>query len=134
MFFQSQKIAPIITNEVGSGFVAKIVAILLMGLSAILIALTLLKKAEVAAAKTKEDLKGGALTILALVAYVFLFEKLGFLIATALYLFSQITILGDETNRKLPLFGIVSVVTPIIVYLLFVKGLGLILPAGILSF
>lgn len=132
MFFQSRGVAPIIANEVGSGFVPKIVAIVFMSLSAVLIALTLIKKDKRGAKKNDEDPKGGALTILALIAYVFFFDKLGFLLATALYLFTQITILSNEKNRKLPLFGLVSVVTPLIVYFLFVRGFGLILPAGIL--
>ena len=134
MFFQSRKISPIIANEVGSGFVPEVVAVVFMSLSAILIVLTLLKKGESAATKSNDDVKGGMLTIFALVAYVFLFERLGFLLATALYLFAQITILSNEKNRSLPLFGIVSVVTPTIIYFLFVKGFGLILPAGILPF
>ncbi|GHV34886.1 hypothetical protein FACS1894187_06430 [Synergistales bacterium] len=134
MFFQSRNISPIIAKEVGSGFVPKIVAAVFMSLSMLLLVLTLLKERKVAAAKTNEDIKGGVLTILALIAYVFLFDGLGFLLSTALYLFVQITILSDAKNRRLPLFCVISVVTPTIIYFLFVKGFDLILPAGILPF
>jgi len=133
IFSGARAISPIIENEVGSGFVPKFVAAVLMSLSGLLIALALYRK-DAATTKVGEDIRGGMSTIMALAAYVLLFDKLGFLISTALYLFAQITILSDEKNRKLPLFGVVSVVTPIIVYFLFVKGFGLMLPSGILPF
>jgi len=134
MFQQSKGIAPIIAKEMGSGFVPKIVAIVFMCLSTLLIVFSLLSKENTGSAKSSDDIKGGLMTILALVAYVSFFNMLGFLVATALYLFVQITILSTEQNRKLPLFGAVSVITPLIIYFLFVNGFGLILPSGILPF
>ena len=80
------------------------------------------------------DTKGGSLTIAALVLYVLLFDVLGFLVSTTLYLFTQMLILSVHRNRNLPLFAAVSVTVGVIVYALFVKAFDLILPQGILYF
>ncbi|NPV45071.1 MAG: tripartite tricarboxylate transporter TctB family protein [Firmicutes bacterium] len=134
MFFQSQGIDPIIPNELGSGFVPKIVAGVTAGLSVSMILVTFLKKQSPPPTKADEDLKGGIFTILTLATYVFLFDKLGFILSTMLYLFVQMTLLSNERNRNFRLFAGISVITPLVIYALFVYGFKLILPAGILRF
>ena len=131
MYRQSRMISPIIPKEVGSGFFPQIVAIVFISLAALLIVFSLMKKGK-ATSRSNEDIGGGAMTILAIIGYVALFKILGFLIATALYLFTQTMILSNSRNRNLPLFGVISIVTPIIIYFLFVKAFNLILPPGIL--
>jgi hypothetical protein len=133
MYRQSKLISPIIPKEVGSGFFPLIVAVVFMSLAALLIVFSLLKKGE-ATSRSSEDIGGGTMTILAIITYVALFKVLGFLIATTLYLFVQIMILSNAKNRNLPLFGAISIVTPVIIYFLFVKAFNLILPPGILPF
>lgn len=132
MYLETRGIPTIIENEVGSAFVPKRVAVVMICLAGLLIAVTFFRKGT-AEVKTAGDLKGGASTIIALAAYVFLFDKLGFIIATTSYLFVQILILSDDRNRNPKLFAVVSVVASVAVYLLFSKALGLILPSGILG-
>lgn len=131
MYRQSRMISPIIPKEVGSGFFPHIVAIVFISLAVLLIVFSLMKKGK-ETSRSSEDIGGGTMTILALIGYVALFKILGFLIATALYLFTQTMILSNSRNRNLPLFGVISIVTPVIIYFLFVKVFNLILPPGIL--
>ena len=51
-----------------------------------------------------------------------------------LYLFVQIYILSNRENRNYKLFALVSVITPIVIYALFVYAIDMPLPEGILSF
>ncbi len=134
MFQQSLGIEPIIAKEVGSGFVPKVIASVFICLSVLLVVLTLLKPHKTESVAKNEDIKGGVVTIAMLAAYVLLFDKLGFILSSALYLFAQILIFSNDQNRKLPLFGAIAVVTPVVIYFLFVKAFELMLPAGILPF
>ena len=131
MFGNSAGINPIIPNEVGSGYVPKFVSIVIAILSISLLILTLLKKKIGPNEKTDEDIKGGIFTVMALAAYVILFEFLGFLVSTALYLFVQITLLSNAKNRKLLVFGIIAVVVPLVIYGLFKTLFNMPFPAGI---
>ena len=74
------------------------------------------------------------MTVACMVGYAALFDTLGFIISSAAYLFLQITVLSNEKNRKLPLFAIISVVTSVAVYGIFVYLIGMPLPTGILDF
>lgn len=84
--------------------------------------------------KEPEDSKGGLFTIAAIVAYTILYDILGFICSTMLYLFVQIYILSNRENRNYKLFALVSVITPIVIYALFVYAIDMPLPEGILSF
>ena len=133
MFANSLSINSIIPNEVGSGYVPKFLSIVIVIISVALLVLTLLKKKLGSTEKTDEDIKGGVFTVMALAAYVLLFEFLGFLLSTALYLFVQITLLSNEKNRKFLVFGIISIVVPLVIYGLFKALFHLPFPIGILG-
>jgi len=133
LFGNSLGINPIIPNEVGSGYVPKFLAIVIILISSALLVLTLKKKKAGPTEKTDEDIKGGIFTVLALAAYVVLFQFLGFHISTALYLFVQITVLSNEKNRKLLVFGAVSIVVPLVIYGLFKSLFNMPFPTGILG-
>ena len=128
MFIQSLSIHSMMDKDVGSGFVPKIV------ISAIKLLLTFLSKKSEEAKKSDEDIMGGLLTIVLLAIYVVLFKPLGFILSTFIYLFFQITLLSTEKNRNLILFGIISVVAPVVIYALFVYVIKMPLPTGLLSF
>lgn len=133
MFGNSLGINPIIPNEVGSGYVPKFLSIVISVLSVVLLVLTLLKKKLGPTEKTDEDIKGGIFTVMALAAYVVLFQVLGFLVSTALYLFIQITLLSNEKNREFLVFGIISIVVPLVIYGLFKALFHMPFPTGILG-
>lgn len=62
--------------------------------------------------------------------FAFLLPRVGFMISGALYLFFTILLLAPKEERKYPLFILVSIIVPVVIYYLFVKGFRLLLPAG----
>ncbi|WP_316863294.1 tripartite tricarboxylate transporter TctB family protein [uncultured Cohaesibacter sp.] len=67
-----------------------------------------------------------------LVAYVGVLPLLGFILSTIPYLMMQIQLLGGEKKLKSLVFNAVfSVVTSVLIWMIFVKGFGLVLPSGL---
>ena len=123
-------------KDLGSGFFPKIVGVSILIVSLIQLVAVIKKPIIESENKDKEpeDSKGGLFTIAAIVAYTILYDILGFICSTMLYLFVQIYILSNRENRNYKLFALVSVITPIVIYALFVYAIDMPLPEGILSF
>lgn len=131
---QSAAIMPIMEKDLGSGYMPKIIAAAIIVLSGIKLILTLISGKAASKPQSDDDLAGGLMTIAALSAYVLLFNKLGFILSTGLYLFVQILLLSSEKNRNIKLFAAISVITPLVVYAVFVYIIHMPLPAGLISF
>lgn len=74
-------------------------------------------------------------TVLLLIGYVCLLPALGFVISSALYLMLQMLLFVPtvyRTRKTILLFFVLSLLTPILTYLLFVNVFGLLLPSGML--
>lgn len=134
VLMQSGAIKPIMEKDLGSGYMPKIIAAAIIVLSGIKLIQTLVSGKTAAKTQSDDDLGGGLMTIAALSAYVLLFNKLGFILSTGLYLFAQILLLSSEKNRNIKLFAAISVITPVIVYAVFVYIIHMPLPAGFISF
>ena len=143
MYMEAKDIHPRIsgnTLEVGSGYVPRVIAYTIMFVSLLLFVLTLLRGRKTStrgsAGKNKDgkDFKGGVYTIGLLIVYAVLFQPLGFLLSSAIYLFLQILVLSNKENRKYPLFAGLSVIIPVFLYALFLFGFQMPLPYGILFF
>lgn len=134
MFFQALPIEPIMGKDLGSGFVPKIIAGAIIVIALVKLALVLSSKEKEKKLENDDDMMGGLMTVAALLVYMSIFKSVGFILSTALYLFMQITLLSDEKNRNLPLFGVISVVAPLAIYALFVYAIKMPLPTGIFSF
>lgn len=134
MFVQAIPITPIMGKDLGSGFVPKIIAGAIVVIALAKLALTIMDKKEAKKLENDDDQFGGLLTVAALLVYASIFDTVGFILSTALYLFMQITILSDENNRKLPLFAAVSVIAPVTIYWLFVYVIKMPLPVGLFGF
>lgn len=139
VFIGAQNVKTLAVSSIGSGFFPSIVSILL-GITSIFIIIGGLAQARTpdkAADKEKAEDKPrvwGVIGTFALMAfYAILLPKLGFLITTTIYLFVQINILSPRESRKQFLFGIISVVTSVVIYYTFVSVFKLMLPAGILG-
>ena len=74
------------------------------------------------------------LTFFSIAAYTALISYVGFLLLSAIYLFAQIMILTPSGKRNYLLAGIVSIVTSVLLYFVFVSLLHLLLPRGLLAF
>lgn len=68
-----------------------------------------------------------------LVVYVLLLKTVGFVIMTALYIFAQSLFMVPPEKRNILISAILAVVSSVAIYLVFTRGLSLLLPAGILK-
>ncbi len=85
------------------------------------------------AASRGADNKSLVLIFAFLLIYLALMTVLGFILSTALYLIATMLLLTPKEKRNIPLMLTITVVVSVGVYFLFVEGLSLILPAGILG-
>lgn len=122
----------------GARFIPQIIALTLF-LSSFIIIVLGIKKAknwdkliENNEAKWKPN-RGVIGTIFMLGIYIFFLEKIGFIIMTIIYLFGQITILANKEDRNLTLTLIISIISSVTIYYLFLKIFTVILPEGILG-
>lgn len=127
--------------DVGSGFFPTLVCVLLIVLSLLLIGETILKNREqpveqAEGAQQKSDdwlTRHGVLcSMAAIVLYVVTVKPLGFVIASAIYLFLQMNIMVSKGKRRVWFYLALAVVIPILTYYVFTRGLSLMLPTGIL--
>ena len=85
------------------------------------------------AANRNADTKALVAIFLILMVYMALMSVLGFMISSALFLFATMMLLTPKQKRKLPVIIILSVVVAVGVYYLFVYGLDMVLPTGIIG-
>lgn len=143
MYQASFSIRMMFVSRVGSRFVPQLIAIAIGVLSLVLVVQSLLRMK--AAEKTARAEKGEAApptfkeilpvagTFLALILYAVLFEPLGFIVTTALYLFVQFYLLTGTVKRNYIVFALSAVLTSVVVYYIFVEAFHLMLPPGILG-
>lgn len=149
MYVASNSIIKLTVSRVGADFVPKLVAIGMLILSVIYlfnsIKQQISSKSEIASQISKEEensteekkKKINPLSVLATVSllflYVVLLPHIGFLITTTLYLFVQMYILAAKSERRIPLFAGISIVSSVFIYFIFKSVFYLMLPAGILG-
>lgn len=85
------------------------------------------------AANRNADTKALIAIFAILIVYMALMSTLGFMISSALFLFATMMLLTPKQKRKLPVIIILSVVVAVGVYYLFVYGLDMVLPAGMIG-
>lgn len=134
IYLQAMNIEPLMKNELGSGYFPKVVTGTMIVLSILNLFLNLKKTHIEDKNNTKSDLFGGLSTIALIGIYSLLYQKVGFLIGTSLYLFLQILILAPKEKRNIMLFAIISVVFSVFVYYLFTRIINMPLPKGIFGF
>ncbi|MEN1969578.1 tripartite tricarboxylate transporter TctB family protein [Lentibacillus sp. N15] len=105
--------------------------VILLFLSGMLYFIKDQEKEEASDHITKRDLPAVLGVICFTIVYIALLEVIGFLIMTVLFLFLCSLFLG---YRKHWVNAIISLILPILIYLLFVEFLQVQLPTGILSF
>lgn len=125
-----------IESDVGSGYVPKFIAICIVATAIVQLVLTLVRKDPKADKKEKvfDDKFGGIATIALMTGYMLIFQSVGFICSSIIYLFAQIMLLSDKTNRKPILFAAISILLPIAIDALFVFVIKMPLPKGIIGF
>ena len=140
-FSQIGSIQIIDSGSVDAAFVPKIVAGAMFILSVCMIVMSAVKLKKEAGvfsdgqreATEKVAWKSIVLTAVLLVVYVALFQEIGFLITTMIYLFLQLLILAPERKPKqIIIFAVSSVLGAIVLQYIFVHLLYVMLPEGIL--
>lgn len=123
-------------KDVGSGYVPTFIGICILIVAVSKLVLAIIDKKPSANKKIQwtQDSLGGFGTIALMALYMLTIEKVGFIIASVVYLFVQMMILSDNTNRKPIVFAIIAVALPVAVEALFVYAIKMPLPVGILGF
>lgn len=122
-------------NDIGSGGVPKIVSGAIALLSVIKIVLILVDKkmSDRTSENSDLDLKKGLACVALLGAYVFSLKKIGFPIATPVYLFLTMCLLASKEKRNYKLFAIISLLFSAVVFVLFYYVLHVMIPVGLLK-
>ena len=84
-------------------------------------------------AAARGDTIRGLLTFALMGVYIALLPVIGFLIMSAIYVFFQILLLSSKEQRNYRISAIVAIASSSIVYYLFLYGLKMILPIGLLA-
>jgi hypothetical protein len=122
---------------IGPGFVPRIVAVLLFGLGAVLLVkgINRLRQNPIGPDMKKQSQNRHAVlkSFLLFCVYISLLKYIGFILMTLIYLFLQISLLAPEGRNRPIMFGVISVITSVTTYFLFVKFFRIMIPAGILG-
>ena len=135
--FQSLQVPKKIETDVGSGYVPAFICICLIIVAGAKLIITLTRKDPYDNVKqefTKGEIKGGVVSVLIMFFYMILFQPLGFVVSSILFLFALINWYADSRNRNIPLFAIISIIMPIAVDALFVFVIKMPLPKGLIGF
>ena len=79
------------------------------------------------------DLMAVLFTFAVIIGYVMVLPTFGFILATPIYLFLQMTILSPSDKRNYVLFAVISVVFTVFVFVAFRIGLQQLLPRGVIE-
>lgn len=138
-------------TNLGADFFPKLISAILASLGFLLLGLSVRKL-------RREDAKGGApaaepeagaglqekrggifarnadwMSILLIVLYAVGLRYLGFVLSTAVYLFFQMIVLTVKGERRVLAYGLIAVVTPLVIYFLFTRAFHLMLPQGLVG-
>lgn len=130
IFIGSFYVSGLSGSAIGPGFFPRIVAVCMFITSSILFVKGM--KIKVIESKNEIDIKNVLITILILIAYVLMFEPLGFTIATMVFLFALMTHFREKALRNYAINGIIAIVVSLGIYKFFVGVLNLMLPSGVL--
>lgn len=119
----------------GADFMPKVISAILTILGICFVLSALIKRVEAPAnhLPDKTETVRLGISFVLLFLYIFLLEKIGFIIMTFLYICAQSWFITPKEKRKPVSLAVISAVVSVTVYFLFVYGLKLMLPAGILG-
>lgn len=141
LFVSAMSIPAPSTLTKGGDYMPKVMAVFLLLCSLGHIAAGLRKKPKLEeSAKSETGQTMGrkqwimfAIEFVLLFTYLYLLKTIGFLIMTSAYIFIQAWIITVKEEREPVKMAVISVVSTAAIYLIFVKGFKLLLPAGILG-
>ena len=129
-------------GDIGSQFLPRLIAGLMILLGVLLLIGTLRKIKASAGTQTQEESKEdksfipALLSFVNLIVYVLIFKPVGFLVSTVIYLTVQMIIMSPDHKpgvKKLGFWVALAVIVAVAIYFIFTKGFSLPLPSGILG-
>lgn len=121
--------------DLGAAFLPRLTLVLIIGLSVLKIVVAVIENKSGGLEKIdKSQLKKGFGTILLVGLYCFLYEPVGFLINTLVYLFFQMMILTPKNKRKIWKLLLIDAASTAAIYLIFNVGFSVRLPHGLAAF
>lgn len=133
LLFASIDIGKIENQTIGADFVPKLVGVLLFVLSGILFLNGMKSSSQPSKDSFPRNYKGTLLMVFLLILYVLMFDVLGFIVSSMIYLFAALLLLTKPSEVDYKKFVAISVVGAIVIDLLFTQVFGINLPAGLLG-
>lgn len=137
LYFANQiKTRPKLTPSYGNAQIVPIILGVLLAFLSVLCIINGIKKMKEpkeTAQTDKNDISAVLLTFAVIILYTVLLPNLGFCLSTMIYLFLQMIVLAPKAKRNYLLFGIVSVVFTMLVFVAFRILLSQMLPRGIIE-
>ena len=136
MIYYVKDVRRVIRTDVGSAFVPTLIGwcIVVTGACKLLYSIFTGLKEESKKIELDQDMFGGIGTIILMVLYMIAFQPVGFVVSSALYLFIQMLLFSEKSNRKIILFAVIAVLLPLAVDALFVYVIKMPLPVGVFGF
>ncbi|MBQ6972058.1 MAG: tripartite tricarboxylate transporter TctB family protein [Synergistaceae bacterium] len=136
MIYFVKDVRRVIRSDVGSAFVPTLIGwcIVATGAAKLLYSVFTGLKEENKKIVFDQDFFGGIGTIVLMVLYMLAFQPVGFVVASAVYLFLQMLLFSEKSNRKILLFAVIAVLLPLAVDALFVFVIKMPLPVGVFGF
>lgn len=138
VFFASGQLEARTQMDIGPDFMPRLLAVLMFGLALVQL-LGALKRArppEPRRMPRTGDLVeryADIFSLLAILGYVLLFQSLGFILASVLFLFVQFAIMAPRSERRYLRFALLAVVVSVVSFWFFERGFYVFLPPGILG-
>lgn len=120
----------------GADFMPKIISVLLLVCALGFLVESLLAPATEKTERRKKDwtpLLRFCIALGMLILYVVLLKPVGFIVTTVLYIFAQSQFMVPNEKRSIGGSAVLAVVSAVLIYLVFAKGLSMVLPMGILD-
>ena len=136
MIYYVKDVRRVIRTDVSSAFVPTLIGwcIVVTGACKLLYSIFTHMKEESKKIVFDQDMFGGIATIILMVLYMIAFQPVGFVVSSAVYLFLQMLLFSEKSNRKIVLFAVIAVVLPLAVDALFVYVIHMPLPVGVFGF
>lgn len=144
MFVMTYSFEALTVSKVGPDFMPKIIALLIAVTSIFMIVSAFSKMKRESVKDTQivdkemdsteeKSYKAVIISVLLMVGYLVLMPYVGFLVMTAIYLFLQMLLLSDKSDKKIVLFLAISIVSSVVIYFIFRSIFYVMLPSGILG-
>lgn len=142
MFVTTYSFEALTVSKVGPEFMPRIIALLIAvtSIAMIVSAFNKMRREKIENAQILDEEMDSSgeksytsvlVSVLLMVGYFVLMPYIGFLIMTTIYLFLQMLLLSDKSNKKIVLFFAISIVSSLVTYFIFRSIFYVMLPSGI---